>query len=525
MSKSAFSCLALALVAAAPLLAAQATNPPAKPKSPNAQSSPVPKERTVVTHASVTINGKTIPYSATAGTILLYNKEHKPTASVFYIAYTKDGVMDPADRPITFSYNGGPGAASALVNVGGFGPRRIVWPHPGSSQGELPPYHLIDNQYSILNKTDLVFIDAVGTGYSRIVGKGTPKMFYGFNEDAAAFSQFIQRYVARNDRWNSPKFLLGESYGTTRDALLANDLVNQGIYLNGVILCSTVLDFQTIDFSPGNDLPYIFYLPSYAASAWYHHKLSPQPSSIESVVDKAEQFASGPYLEALFAGQTLSASRKQQIAAQLSLLTGIPASLWIKANLRMTLPVFMRREIGSTGPMTGRYDSRFITPELQPLLPVSGTDSAGATSTAIMGALTAAFDGYLSHTLQYQSSRLYVQLSANVYRQWDWKYQPLVGDLDASVGATVGRNVAPALARAMNNDPGMKVMFNNGYYDMATPFFATLYTVRHMPVTAAEQTNIHFYYYPVGHMLYLNLQAMPALQKNIDSFIASAAHP
>ncbi len=509
---------ALCLVAASPLFAsAQSSRPAAKPAA--AKTQPVPKERTVVTHASVTIDGQTIPYTATAGTLLLYNKKHETIASVFYVAYTKDGVKDPSTRPVTFAWNGGPGGASALVDIGGFGPRRLVWPHPGSAQGELPPYHLVNNQYSILNSTDLVFIDAVGTGYSRIVGKGMPKMFYGFNEDAATFAQIIQRYITRFHRWNSPKFLLGESYGTTRNALLANDLVNGGVYLNGVIECSSALNFEALDFTPGNDLPYIAYLPSYAATAWYHHKLNPEPASVQNAVQKAEQFASGPYLDALFAGSSLPAAQKQQIAAQLSKLTGIPASLWIKADLRISLPVFMKRELGSADTETGRYDSRFTLPELQPLLPVPTAD---ASASAVMGVVTAAFHQYLTQTLHYQSDRPYPQLSGTVYRDWDWKYRPPLNDLGMSVGPTAGRNVAPALARAMNNDPAMHVMFNNGYYDMATPFFGTLYTVRHMSIPAVERSHIHFYYYPVGHMLYVNLKAMPALQKNIDSFIASA---
>lgn len=517
-----FRFAALCLLASAPLFATAQSSKPAAKSNTTKKTQPAPKERTVVTHASVTIDGQAIPYTATAGTILLYNKKHQPTASVFYIAYTKDGVKDPSTRPITFSYNGGPGYASALVDIGGFGPRRIEWPGVGNIAKELPPYHLVNNQYSVFNSTDLVFIDAVSTGYSRILPDGKPKMFFGFKEDAATFSQFIQRYIAKNDRWNSPKFLLGESYGTTRNALVANDLVNQGIYLNGVIMCSTVLNFQTIGFAPGNDLPYALYLPSYAATAWYHHKLSPEPASVSAVVEKAEQFASGPYLKALFAGNALPESQKQQIASQLSQLTGIPASLWLKADLRMTLPVFRRRLLGSADDMTGRYDSRFTTPELQPLLPVPGTGSNGATTSSITGALTATFDNYLSQTLNYKSDRLYHQQSPIAYHDWDWKYQPPTNDLDASIGNTVGRNVAPALARAMTNDPAMKVMFNNGYYDMATPFFATLYTVRHMPIPASEQANIHFYYYPVGHMLYLNPKALPAIQKNIDDFITSA---
>jgi carboxypeptidase C (cathepsin A) len=300
----------LCLLAATPLIAmAQPPKHAAKPET--AKSKATPKERTVVTHATVTIDGKTIPYTATAGTLLIYNDKHEPTASVFYIAYTKDGVKDLSTRPVTFSYNGGPGAASALVDIGGFGPRRLVWPQPGSAKGELPPYHIVNNQYSILNSTDIVFIDAVDTGYSRILAKGKPKMFFGFNEDAATFAKIIKAYLGRFNRWNSPKFLLGESYGTTRNALLSNDLVSQGVYLNGVIECSSALNFEALDFSAGNDLPYISYLPSYAATAWYHHKLNPEPATVEDAVKKAEAFAAGPYLEALYQGSALPAAKKK----------------------------------------------------------------------------------------------------------------------------------------------------------------------------------------------------------------------
>jgi carboxypeptidase C (cathepsin A) len=513
-----FYLAALSFFIATPLFAAQARS-----AKPTAKTEPVPKERTVTTHASVSIDGQRIPYTATAGTLLLYNRQHQATASVFYIAYTEDGVKDPRSRPITFSYNGGPGYASALVDIGGFGPRRIVWPGVGDIRDEQPPYKLENNDYSILKSTDLVFIDAVGTGYSRIVGKGNPKMFYGFNADAAAFAQFIERYITRFGRWNSPKFLLGESYGTTRNAVLARDLVNDGVYLNGVIMCSTVMDFPTINFTAGNDLPYALYLPSYAAVAWYHHKLNPEPKSLPTLVEQAKQFASGPYLAALFAGSTLPAAQKQQIAARLSQLTGIPAKLWIEANLRMTLPVFRRRVMGSEGPMTGRYDARFTTPELQPLLPVPGRSSAGATDTAITGALTSTFDNYVSQTLGYKSDRLYKQMSFDVFRAWNWTFRSPLSGAGSGVGNLQSRNVAPDLTRAMNNDPGMQVMFNNGYYDMATPFFATEYTIAHMGLPASLEGNVHEYFYPVGHMLYVNPNAMPMLQHNIGHFIAMAS--
>jgi carboxypeptidase C (cathepsin A) len=491
---AAFLCSLLSL----PLVAAE-----------HGKSPKIPKPVAIKTHATVTIHGKKLAYTATAGRLLLYNPKHQPTASVFYIAYTLDGA-NPSTRPVTFAYNGGPGGASALVDIGGFGPRRILWPKPGSTAGEQPPYQLVNNGDSLLNATDLVFIDAVGTGYSRIVGQGKPSMFYGLAADGQAFAQFIQRYVEHNGRWNSPKFLLGESYGTTRNAVVADDLVRQGVYLNGVIMCSTVLDFPTIEFTPGNDMPYDFYLPSYAAVAWYHHRLHPQPASLPAFVQQAEAFAAGPYAAALYQGSSLPAAQKQAIAAQLSHFTGIPQALWLKANLRMNLSLFMRRLMGSSEAMTGRYDGRFTTPELQPLMPFSG--GAGATTTAIWGALTATFDQYVRQDLHYVSHRIYQQLSFAVNRQWKWKAG---GDLRA-------QNVAPALARAMNNDPDMQVMFNNGYFDMATPFFATHYTITHMGLPAKLRAHIHFYFYHSGHMLYLNPNALAHVQRNVDAFIAMA---
>lgn len=491
-----------------------------------AATRPVPPESSSVTRHSVMVGGRRLNYTATAGTLLLYNVKHQPVASVFYIAYTKNGIKHPGTRPLTFAYNGGPGFASALVDIGGFGPRRIIWPAPGDIRAEQPPYRLVNNEDTILKSSDLVFIDAIGTGYSRIVGRGKPSMFYGINGDAAAFAQFIQRYITRFGRWNSPKFLLGESYGTTRSAVLAQDLVQKGVYVNGVILCSTVLDLSTINFSAGNDLPYALYLPSYATVAWYHHRLNPQPPSLSALVRQAEQFAGSEYLQALFAGDNLAQAEKQRIAAQLEQLTGIPAKVWLHADLRMTLPVYMRRLLGSDYSMTGRYDARFTTPEMQPMLPISGRSAAGATTTVIWGALASSFDNYLSHNLRYTSMRLYKQDSGRVFTAWNWNYRSPLNGLGSGVGNLHARNVAPALARAMNNDPGMQLMMNNGYYDMATPFFATNYTLSHMGLPRSLRGNIHEYYYPVGHMLYLNPKALPVLAHNIDMFIeeASARH-
>ncbi len=507
-------------------LAALAT--PAKSPATAPAAASVPKATAVRTQHSVRIGDKTIHYTATAGTIILRNKKNQPTASVFYIAYSKNGAR-ASHRPVTFAYNGGPGFASALVDIGGFGPMRILWPAPGNAAAAQPPYRLVPNQYSILKSSDIVFIDAIGTGYSRIVGKGKPKDFYGVKEDGAAFTQFVERWLSKNHRWNSPKFLLGESYGTTRNAVLANDLVNDGVFLNGVIMCSTVLQFSTINSVPGNDLPFITYLPSYAAVAWYHHRLDPMPPSLPELVHKVEQFAAGPYAHALFEGSALPQAEKQAIATKLARYTGLPASLWLKANLRITLSVFRRNVMGNDT-MTGRYDERFTTYQLQPLLPFPGRGSLGATTSAYLGALTATMNRYLSQTLKYHSERPYVQSSFSVFKAWDWKYKTQLSGLSEGVGnsgAFASPNVAPALARAMSNDPDMQLMMNNGYFDTATPFFATVYTVRHMGLPKPLYKNIHWYYYPVGHMLYLNAKALPSVDANIDAFIdhAAAEHP
>jgi carboxypeptidase C (cathepsin A) len=497
----------------------KAANPVASAPSP-----PV-HPRAVATHHSVVIDGERVAYTATAGTLILHNKQDQPTAKMFYIAYTRDDMSNLAARPLTFAYNGGPGAASALVDFGGFGPRKIEWPQPGNHLAVRPPYQMAPNPDTLLKSTDLVFVDAVSTGYSRIIPpKGTAKMFYGVNEDADSFTQFIEQYISKYGRWGSPKFLLGESYGTTRSAVLAYDLVRDGIYLNGVILCSTVLTFPTIAFAPGNDWPFIFYIPSYAAVAWYHHRLHSQPASLPDLVKKAEAFAAGPYATALLQGAALSDAEKQSIAGQLSSLTAIRASTWLKVNLRMSLRVFRRSLLGSEDQATGRYDARYTTSELQPFLRIPGHTNAGATSSAIMGALTASFNDYLERHLNYHSSHDYRQLNFQVNRSWDWKYPPPVGMLWGNGwGGSGFLSVAPALARAMTNDRGLELMVNNGYFDMATPFFATEYTLSHMPLPQSARQRITVDYYHCGHMLYLNPRALAVLGRNMNQFIAQAS--
>jgi carboxypeptidase C (cathepsin A) len=477
----------------------------------------------VTTVHSVRVDGRTLRYDATAGTILLRDRKGAPIARMFYIAYTERGVRHESRRPITFAYNGGPGFASALVDIGGFGPRRIVWPAPGEVRAYAPPYRLVPNPATLLGASDLVFVDAVGTGYSRIVGVGKPSMFYGVNADGRAFAQFVIRYLTKTGRWNSPKFLLGESYGTTRSAVLGNDLVNDGVYLNGIVLCSTVLNFPTINFAPGNELPYELYLPSYAAVAWYHHRLHPRPKNLAAFVRRVEAFARGPYARALFAGDTLPHATAVRLAAVLSQDTGIPARTWLKAHLRITLPVFMRLVLGRRERQIGRFDGRFSLPILQPMLGVPGGSNQGATTSAIWGALTSTFVTYVRHDLRYRTDLIYRQNSNRVFRAWNWSYVPPLHSTDEDVGTTTDVNVAPALTRAMVDDPALHLLSENGYFDLATPFYATVYTLDHLRLPPALRRHVVVQYNMSGHMLYLNPKALPRLVRHIDAFIAEAS--
>ncbi len=349
--------------AALPVLAAgqSAENQSGEPSSKASQESPKTAEvkpMKSVTHGVVTIDGQRIPYDATAGTIILKNKELKPTASIFYVAYTKSGVKDPSTRPVTFLYNGGPGSSTMWLHMGAFGPERVTTSNHGHTAPA--PYKLVNNEDSLLDASDLVFIDAPSTGFSRVIekdqgGAGVPKDFYGVDGDGHAFAQFITDYLSEFNRWNSPKYLFGESYGTTRSAVLARYLETEDdVDLNGVVLLSQILSYDISnddnpEFNPGMDLPYELALPTYAATAWYHHKLPGAATPLPALLSKVEQFALGDYAQALNAGTTLSDAQKQQVAQQLSQYTGVAASYWLKADLRVNGGEFEHELLGPIG--------------------------------------------------------------------------------------------------------------------------------------------------------------------------------
>ena len=471
-----------------------------------------PKDEKSVTRGSVTVNGKRIDYTTTAGTIVLKNKKGQPTGSMFYVAYVKDGVRDPSARPIAFLYNGGPGSSSIWLHMGAFGPVRVI---SGDAHHTPPaPYNVVNNNDSLLDASDLVFIDAMGTGFSRILGKaqggvGTPKDFYGVDADGKAFAQFIYDYVSRNDRWNSPKYLIGESYGTTRSAVLVNDLQQQGMDFNGVVLMSSILNFETASFNPGNDLPYISFLPSYAAVACYH-KVVRCPADLPAYFAQVKDFARGEYASALMLGSSLPAAEKAQVIQKLAQYTGLKPAYLEKADLRVSLFQFMAQLQRDRGLVTGRLDGRYSGWAADLLAEYAHNDPQ---SDAITGAYTAAFNRYVRQTLHFGEDRNYIVLSGAVGHDWNWKHYG--GRIDWP-GYT---DVAPDLAEAMRYNPHLKVQIENGYYDLATPFYGTEYTVEHMGLPPALQRNISLKFYDCGHMLYEQPESIKQLHVNLVDFI------
>ena len=502
----AFSCAAIAQERPA---AAQNANQNAnKDQQPAEHETPIPPEKTSTTHHELSLGGKSIKYTATAGTLLIRDQDDKPYGSIFYVAYTLDGA-DAKSRPVSFLYNGGPGSASLWLHMGSFGPKRIVTDSPKPTAG--PPFELVDNQDSLLNKTDLVFIDAPMTGYSRAVGKSTAKDFAGVDEDLHAFDRFITRYLSVNSRWNSPKFLIGESYGTTRSAALADMLGNDGIQLNGVVLISSILNYNIR--AAGYDMIYVANLPSYAAAAWYFNKIPNKPANISDWVQQAREFAAGPYAQALFAGHDLSDAETDSIAKQVSHFTGLSEAYVKETNLRVN-PSRFRKEVLRDERMTlGRYDMRFEGEDVD----AAGENPAYDPSDAgISGAFVAAFHDWVEGELKYQTTDTY-HPSADSIGQWDWKHKPTSGG-----GEQSQPYVAGDLASAIRKNPHLKVFSANGWFDLATPFFATEYDLDHMQLPAELRGNVQFGYYPSGHMIYLNVEALHKLRGDLESFITGA---
>ena len=501
------------------LIAAQAPKPPEAPPASEEKPAPIPAETNSSTDHELTLDGKSIRYTANAGTLLIDGDDEKPYATVFYVAYTLRGASDLRTRPVTFLYNGGPGSASFWLHMGSIGPVRVVTASPEATGAA--PYQIVPNQYSLLDETDLVFVDAVGTGFSRPVGKATGKNFFGTDQDVQAFSKFIQRYVSVNHRWNSPKFLFGESYGTTRSAALVDALDNAGISCNGVILLSSILNYFTR--APGSDAVFIGYLPSYAAIAWHFEKVAHQGREEKAFLDEVRAFARGPYAEALAHGHNLSAAEADAIAAKLAGYTGLSVQYIKEANLRVDPSRFRKELLRDQRLILGRYDARFEGTDIDAAGENPGYDPSG---TGIMGAFVSAFHDYLDRELKYTSKEAYLPHASFGPQEWDQAHR--LGSAAQTGPGPQGPSmrlpyVAGDLADAMRKNPRLKVLSANGLFDLATPFFITEYDLAHMELEPKLRGNIEFSYYHSGHMVYLNVDALKEFKSDLAQFYSRAA--
>jgi carboxypeptidase C (cathepsin A) len=479
------------------------------------EEKPAPKDNLVETRHSVTVGGKELKYTAIAGTIVMKEEigdrekdfeGEKPRAELFFIAYIKDDVEDRSTRPVTFAFNGGPGSSSVWLHMGLLGPRRAVLEDDG--QLPPPPYKMTNNEHSLLDETDLVFIDPISTGYSRPVEGQKAKEWHGFKKDITSVGDFIRLFTTRYSRWLSPKFIIGESYGTTRASALADYLQERhGMYLNGIMLISTALDFTTLDFYVNNEVPYVMFLPAYAATAWYHGKLKSR-RPLQSLLREVEAFASGEYAAALFQGDRLPKRERAQIVQKMSRYTGLSPEFIERSNLRINDQHFFKELLRDRGLTVGRLDSRLLgrdrlgvteRPEYDPLL------------TTVSGPFTATFYDYVRTDLKFESDLSY-EVSAEVV--WPWSYKEFENQFV---------NVGEPLRAAMAHNPYLKVFVANGYFDLGTPYFATEYVFSHLGLDESARKNVSMGYYEAGHMMYIHLPSLAKLKGDLTEFIHSAA--
>ncbi|MEJ2291821.1 MAG: peptidase S10 [Deinococcales bacterium] len=482
-----------------------------------AQPPRAPEDRLEVRSHEVELGGQRLHYTTTTGTVVLREEVlgegeregrfegHRPKAEVFFAAYTLEGVQEPATRPLTFVFNGGPGSSSVWLHLGLFGPKRVDMGEDGLAART--PYRLVPNEASLLDRTDLVFIDPVSTGYSRVVEGEKPKPYHAFDKDIESVAEFIRLYTSRNGRWRSPVFLAGESYGTTRAAGLAGHLQERlGLFPRGLMLVSSILDFSTALFGPGNDLPPLLFLPTYAATAHYHGRLPEdlQRRPLREVLDEVESFALERYAPALLKGSELAGGEREAIRAELARFTGLGEAYLDASDLRVDIFRFAKELLRDAGRTVGRIDSRYTGID---------RDRAGEhfefdpSMAATQGAYTAAFNDYVRGELGYASDLPY-QVLANLYASWSYK------DFENRYV-----NVAETLRKAISYNPNLRVHVANGYYDLATPYFATEHTLRHLALDPTLRANLSMSYYEAGHMMYVHRPSLLALRENLTAFL------
>lgn len=499
--------LSLALM---PSIFSQQPSPqtPAPAATPAPTPAPVPDEPPVVTKQEIRIGEKVIKYSVTTGMMPIKNQQTGETeARMFYMAYTADNLGESKQRPLMFSFNGGPGSSSVWLHLGALGPKRVKMQDDGMMPA--PPYQLVTNDHTWLDLTDIVFIDPVGTGFSRATKPELANRFLSLNGDLDSVGEFIRMYLTRSERWTSPFFLVGESYGTTRASGLSGLLVERGVAFNGILLISTIMNFQTARFAPGNDLPLILILPSYTATAWYHKKLPAdlQRQPLRKALDEAEKWAANEYTLALGKGDKLTGQERQKAIEQMSRYTGLSKSFIENCDLRVDLGRFNKELLRDQKRTTGRLDSRFTgidanaggeRPDFDPSM------------TAIRPPYTAAFNQYVRSELGYKSDLTYHILGGGFTAPWNWNSDNAYADTSV------------ALKSAFSKNPFMKVFIAYGYYDMATPYFAAEYTIDHLNLDPGLKANIKTAYYEAGHMMYIDVRSLAKLKQDVASFIQTA---
>src|SRR5437762_346346 len=487
--------------------AAPAGSPSAQQRTPQERPSPSPEEPPVVTKHEVHVGGKTLRYTATVGMMPIKNREGETEARIFFMAYTLDEGGNRGRRPLTFSFNGGPGSASVWLHLGAIGPKRV----PMNADGTMPapPYQLVDNEFTWLTQTDLVFIDPVGTGYSRAVRPELASKFFGLQGDIESVGEFIRMYLTRYERWTSPLFLAGESYGTTRASALSGYLIGRGIAFNGIILISTIMNFETTDFAAGNDLAYMMFLPSYAATAWYHKKLPSdlQSRSVQQVVSEVEQWAANEYSLALGKGDRLTGQERQEVVAKHARYTGLSAQFIDNANLRVSLNLFRKELLRSEKRSIGRLDARFKGFDANY---ASDSPDFDPSEAAIRPPYTSTFNNYVRGELGYKSDLEYYILGGGITSPWNWNTNN--GYVDTST----------ALRNALAKNPYLKVFVAMGYYDMATPYFAAHYTLHHISLDPSLLKNVSTGYYEAGHMMYIDEKSLTKMRSDVERFMQDA---
>jgi carboxypeptidase C (cathepsin A) len=473
---------------------------------------PVPEAKVWTTEHRTRIGERNIEYTATAGTMLMKDDDDKPVALMGYTAYVSND-NDKRNRPLMFAYNGGPGSASIWLHMGVLGPQRAVVTDAGFSPAG--PFRRVANEYSILDEADLVMIDPVGTGFAKVVGEGKTEDFWGVDQDIKSVSDFIVQYVTETGRWSSPKFILGESYGGMRSGGVSYRLLTiHNMALNGVILVSPFMEMTTGFAGLGIDLPHVMFLPTYAATAWYHDALGRKPENLQAFMEEVSEFAIQEYAPALLAGHRLSGADRQTVLTGLSRYTGLSEEYWDRANLRIDEGRFTQELLRVSGKTVGRVDSRFKGESINRLAESAPYDPF---TTAIGPSYLAAFMDYYRADLDVEMSDKYV-VSGGFFMQWDWGHQ----QPDLRGFELPFPNTAVDLEYAMKHNPEMKVLVQQGYFDLATPHYATEYVLDHMDLTAELRDNIVFEYYEAGHMMYVHEPSLIKFKRDLAEFVRSS---